>query len=115
MNILNNRIQQLEEENKRDRYRLQRLMEGSTFGPDENNNLNRTVFNSNPRYVNNPASLDEAIDNLRNPFLSAEEIAQKQALRREQVQFELDKARQRINEDRVKDLAKKKKKNQSQK
>ena len=101
MNILNNRIQQLEEENKRDRYRIQRLMEGSTFSPDENNNFNRTVFNSNPNYINNPASLDQAINNLRNPYLSAEEIAQKQALRREQVQFELDKARQRINEDRM--------------
>ena len=101
MNILNNRIQQLEEENKRDRYRIQRLMEGSTFAPDENNNFNRTVFNSNPNYINNPASLDQAINNLRNPYLSAEEIAQRQALRREQVQFELDKARQRINEDRM--------------
>ena len=101
MNILNNRIQQLEEENKRDRYRIQRLMEGSTFAPEENNNFNRTVFNSNPNYINNPASLDQAINNLRNPYLSAEELAQKQALRREQVQFELDKARQRINEDRM--------------
>ena len=104
LNILNNRINQLEEENKRDRLRINRLMEGSTFSPNENNNLNRTVFNSNPNYIkylNNPNNLDEAMDNLRNPFLSAEEMAQKQAIRREQVQFELDKARQRINEERI--------------
>ena len=104
LNILNNRINQLEEENKRDRLRINRLMEGSTFSPNENNNLNRTVFNSNPNYIkylNNPNNLDEAMDNLRNPFLSAEEMAQKQAIRREQVQFELDKARERINEERI--------------
>ena len=99
INILNNRISQLEEENKRDRLRIQRLMEGSTFSPDDNNNFNRTAFNSN--YVNNPNNLDQAMDNLRNQYLSPEEIAQKQALRREQVQYELDKARQKVNEDRI--------------
>ena len=104
LNILNNRINQLEEENRRDKFRINRLMEGSTFSPDENVNFNRTVFNNNPnymKYLNNPNNLDEAMDNLRNPYLSAEEMAQKQALRREQVQFELDKARQKINEDRI--------------
>ena len=40
MNILNNKIQQLEEENKRDKLRIQRLMEGSTFS-SENNNLKK--------------------------------------------------------------------------
>ena len=47
MNILNNRIKQLEEENKKDKLKIQRLMEGSTFSPNENSNFNRTVFNSN--------------------------------------------------------------------
>ena len=97
MNILDTKIKQLEEENKRDRLRIQRLMEGSTFSPDQNNNFNRTSSN----YINNPNSLDQAMDNLRNPYLSSEEIAQKQALRREQVQFELEKARQKVHEDRI--------------
>lgn len=98
MNILDTRIKQMEDENKRDKLKIQRLLEGSTFSPNDNqfpqNNFNRT-------YIYNPSSLQQAMDNLRNPYLTLEEISQKQALRREQVQLELDKARQRLNEERL--------------
>ena len=96
MNTLDTRIKQMEEENKRDKLKIQRLLEGSTFSPNDNqlNNFNRT-------YINNPSSLQQAMDNLRNPYLTLEEISPKQAMRREQVQLELDKARQRLNEERI--------------
>ena len=51
--------------------------------------------------INNPNSLEQAMDNLRNPFLTLGDISQKQDMRREQVQLELDKARQKINQDRL--------------
>ena len=64
MNILNNRINQLEEENKVDKLRLQKLIEDNVFYPDKYNNYNRVVFNSNRNYINNINSLDQAMDNL---------------------------------------------------
>ena len=47
MNILENRIKQMENENKRDKLKIQRLLEGSTFSPNDNqlqNNFNKTNY-----------------------------------------------------------------------
>ena len=99
MHILENRINQMEEENKRDKLRIERLIEGSDFGTK-----GQTYFNSNPNYTLNPINLDQALNNLRHPFLTSEEIARKQALRREQVQYELEKARDKIDLDRYNHL-----------
>ncbi len=85
--ILNDRIKNLE-----DQLRVHRFIE-------ENNTFNKTYMNLSRLY--NPQSLDQALNNLRNPYLGMEEIAQKQALRRDLVQHELDKARDRINYDRM--------------
>ena len=100
MHILDNRIKQMEDENKRDKLKIQRLLEGSTFAPDDNQ-FNSINNNFNRTYINNPSSLQQAMDNLRNQYLTLDEISQKQAMRREQVQLELDKARQKLNEERM--------------
>ena len=92
LNILDNRIREMEDENKRNKLKIQRLMEGSSFSPE------KPYWNSNPDYVNNPNSLNEAMSNLRNPYLTMEEFKNKQDMRRNIVQYELEKARQRINE-----------------
>ena len=79
MNILENRIKQMKNGNKRDKLKIQRLLEGSTFSPNDNqlqNNLNKTTI------INNPNSLEQAMDNLRNPFLTLGDISQKQDMRR---------------------------------
>ena len=94
MNILDNRIKEMEEENKRNKLKIQRLMEGDSFGHQ------KPFWNNNYNYVNNPNNLNEAMDNLRQPYLTMEEFRNKQNMRRNQVQYELQKARQRINEDR---------------
>lgn len=93
LNILDNRIREMEEENLRNGLKIQRLMEGSNFGPD------KPYWNSNPNYVNNPNTLKEAMENLRTPYLTMEEYKNKQDMRRNIVQYELEKARQRIHED----------------
>ena len=101
LNTLNNRIKQLEEDNKRDQLRIKRLIEGNNLFPDERNSHNRTTMNSNQNYMNNPQSLDEAINNLRNPCISVEDLSQKQAIRRDQVQMELTKAREKMVNDKL--------------
>ena len=95
MNILDNKIKVMEEENKRNKLKIERLMEGDSFGHNE-----RPFWNNNINYINNPNTLNEAMDNLRQPYLTMEEFRNKQNIRRNQVQYELEKARKRINEDR---------------
>ena len=58
LSILNNRIREMEDENARNRLKIQRLMEGSSFAPE------KPYWNSNPNYVNNPNNLNEAMNNL---------------------------------------------------
>ena len=81
----------MEDENKRNKLKIKRLMEGSYFAPE------KPYWNSNPNYVNNPNNINEAIDNLRNPYLTMDEYKAKQDMRRNIVQYELEKARQRLN------------------
>ena len=92
LSILNNRIREMEDENARNRLKIQRLMEGSSFAPE------KPYWNSNPNYVNNPNNLNEAMNNLRSPYLTMQEFKNKQDMRRNIVQYELEKARQRIHE-----------------
>ena len=91
LGILDNRIREMEDENKRNKLKIKRLMEGSYFAPE------KPYWNSNPNYVNNPNNINEAIDNLRNPYLTMDEYKAKQDMRRNIVQYELEKARQRLN------------------
>ena len=92
LSILDNRIREMEDENKRNKLKIKRLMEGSYFAPE------KPYWNSNPNYVNNPNNLNEAMDNLRNPYLTLDEFKVKQDMRRNIVQCELEKARQRLNQ-----------------
>ena len=92
LNLLNNRIREMEDENTRNKYKIQRLLEGSSFGPE------RPYWNANPNYANHPTNLKEAMDNLRNPYLTMEEFKNKQDMRRNIVQYELEQARQRLND-----------------
>ena len=91
MNLLNNRIREMEDETARNRLKIQRLMEGSSFSPE------KPYWNSNPNYANNPNNLSEAMNNLRNPYLTMDEFKNKQDMRRNIVQYELERARQRMN------------------
>ena len=91
LEILNNKIRVMEDENYRNKLKIKRLMEGSNFGPEN------PFWNSNPNYVNNPNNLNEAMNNLRNPYLTMEEFKNRQDMRRTIVQQELEKARQRMN------------------
>ena len=91
LSILDYRIKEMEDENKRNKLKIKRLMEGSYFAPE------KPYWNSNPNYANNPKNLNDAMDNLRNPYLTLEEFKTKQDMRRNIVQYELEKARQRLN------------------
>ena len=93
LELLNNKIKVMEDENYRNKLKIQRLMEGSSFGPE------KPYWNSNPNYVNNPNNLNEAMNNLRNPYLTMDEFKARQDMRRNIVQQELERARQRMNDD----------------
>ena len=100
MNILNNRIKQLEEDINRDQLRINKLIEDNYLFMQRNNknNFNKFYINSN-YYLNNPESLNQEMNNIRYPipFLNYEKLSYDQLLKMEQIQYDIDKTRQKIH------------------
>ena len=104
--MLEQKIKEIEEKSKADKRRMREIIEGNVLNvnPPPNNTaiankempeINQTNINNN-----NPASLEQAMNNLRSQNNGMLEFNQRQALRREQIQKELAQARDKLKLDK---------------
>ena len=102
--MLEQKIKEIEEKNKADKRRMREIIEGNVLNinpPPNNQSIASTEpseLNSNK--INNPANLEQAMNNLRSQQNGMLDFNQKQALRREQIQKELVQAREKLKIDR---------------
>ena len=98
--MLEQKIKEMEEKNKEDKRRMREIIEGNVLNvnnpPSQQQNIPIVNNNFNP----NPNSLEQAMDNIRNQNSGLMDYSQKQALRRQQIQFELNQAREKLKNDR---------------
>ena len=99
--MLEQKIKEIEEKSKEDKRRMRQIIEGNVLNvnpPPKNQGLTNIdtseINNMNPN--NNPSSLEQAMINLRTQNNGMLDYNQKQALRREQVQKELNQAREKL-------------------
>jgi len=102
--MLEQKIKEIEEKSKADKRRMREIIEGNVLNvnpPPNNQSIASTEpseLNSNK--INNPANLEQAMNNLRSQQNGMLDFNQKQALRREQIQKELLQAREKLKIDR---------------
>ena len=96
--MLEQKIKEMEEKNKEDKKRMREIIEGNVLNakePPKNNNtdINNNIDNANPN------SLEQALNNIQ--LQSEGMLSEKQALRRQQIQYELNQARKKLINDRT--------------
>ena len=98
VHMLEQKIKEMEEKNKEDKKRMREIIEGNVLNVNDppknnNNNTNNNIDNVNPN------SLEQAMNNIQ--MQSAGMLSEKQALRRKQIQYELNQARRKLLSDRA--------------
>ena len=99
--MLEQKIKEIEEKSKEDKRRMRQIIEGNVLNvnpPPKNQGLTNidTSEINNMNANNNPASLEQAMINLRTQNNGMLDLNRKQAMRREQVQRELNQAREKL-------------------
>ena len=104
--MLEQKIKEIEEKSKADKRRMREIIEGNVLNvnppPNTTSIVNKEMPEINQTNINNnnPASLEQAMNNLRSQNNGMLEFNQKQALRREQIQKELAQARDKLKLDK---------------
>ena len=103
--MLEQKIKEIEEKSKADKRRMREIIEGNVLNvnpPPKNRNVANidTSDINNINTNNNPATLEQAMNNLRAQNNDVLDYNQKQALRREQIQRELTQAREKLKLDK---------------
>ena len=96
--MLEQKIKEMDQKNKEDKRRMREIIEGNimNINPPPSKPQNLTTAGNN----SNPATLEQAMNNIRNQNDGMMDFAQKQAMRRQQIQFELNQARDKLKNDR---------------
>ena len=100
VHMLEQKIKEMENQNKEDKRRMREIIEGNVFNINPPPQRQQTMQNLDNNGNNNPNTLEQAMDNLRNQNNGMMDISQKQAMRRQQIQFELNQAREKLKNDR---------------
>ena len=100
VHMLEQKIKEMENKNNEDKKRMRQIIEGNVLNinppPPRTQTMPNNVNNNN----NNPSSLEQAMDNIRNQNNGLMDYSQKQAIRRQQIQYELNLAREKLKNDR---------------
>ena len=105
VHMLEQKIKEIEEKNKADKRRMREIIEGNVLNVNPPPN-NESIANNEPLPTNNknndnlPATLEQAMNNIRSQNNGMLEFNKKQALRREQIQKELNQARVKLKMDK---------------
>ena len=105
VHMLEQKIKEIEEKNKADKRRMREIIEGNVLNVNPPPN-NESIANNEPLPTNNknndnlPATLEQAMNNIRSQNNGMLEFNKKQALRREQIQKELNQAREKLKMDK---------------
>ena len=101
VHMLEQKIKEMEEKNKEDKRRMREIIEGNVLNTTQPPQRTQNIPNlDNNNMNNNPNSLEQAMENLRNQNAGLMDLSQKQALRRQQIQYELNQARAKLKNDR---------------
>ena len=100
VHMLEQKIKEMEENHKADKRRMREIIEGNVLNINSPPPRQQTVPNIDNNINNNPNSLEQAMNNLRNQNGGILDYSQKQALRRQQIQLELNQAREKLKNDK---------------
>ena len=100
VHMLEQKIKEMEEKNKEDKRRMREIIEGNVLNTTQPPQRTQNIPNLDNNMNNNPNSLEQAMENLRNQNAGLMDLSQKQALRRQQIQYELNQARAKLKNDR---------------
>ena len=100
VHMLEQKIKEMDEKNKEDKRRMREIIEGNVLNTTQPPQRTQNIPNLDNNMNNNPNSLEQAMENLRNQNAGLMDLSQKQALRRQQIQYELNQARAKLKNDR---------------
>ena len=100
VHMLEQKIKEMDEKNKADKKRMREIIEGNVLNINQPPPKQQTLPNIDNNLNNNPNSLEQAMDNLRNQNEGMNDYSKRQAMRRQQIQYELNQAREKLKNDR---------------